>query len=92
LSKFASGASVRWRGSGLLSIRRGKGEAPTEGRGSMARPGRGQRTGRYRDGFSPLVVIAAMLAYIALLFVLAQLGERTERGRKLASQTPSARV
>jgi Na+/proline symporter len=35
--------------------------------------------------FSPIVVIAAMLAYIALLFVLAQFGERTQRGRQLAS-------
>ncbi|MEY4548223.1 MAG: hypothetical protein RL685_4418 [Pseudomonadota bacterium] len=35
--------------------------------------------------FSPIAVIGAMLAYIALLFVLAQWGERTERGRKFAS-------
>jgi Na+/proline symporter/signal transduction histidine kinase len=35
--------------------------------------------------FSPITVISAMFAYIALLFILAQVGERTRYGRKLAS-------
>jgi Na+/proline symporter/two-component sensor histidine kinase len=35
--------------------------------------------------FSPLFVVAAMFAYIALLFILAQLAERTGRGRSLAN-------
>lgn len=34
--------------------------------------------------FSPLFVVAAMFAYIVLLFLLAQLAERTRRGRALA--------
>lgn len=34
--------------------------------------------------FSPLFVVAAIFAYIALLFLLAQLAERTRRGRALA--------
>jgi Na+/proline symporter len=35
--------------------------------------------------FSPLFVVAAMFSYIALLFLLAQLAERTGRGRSLAN-------
>jgi len=35
--------------------------------------------------FSPLFVVGAMFAYIALLFFLARLAERTRRGRVLAN-------
>jgi Na+/proline symporter len=35
--------------------------------------------------FSPLFVVAAMFAYIALLFLVAQLAERTRRGRAWAN-------